>query len=94
MRTVLLALALFLSACASVDTAPPVPPAGAVEATRTEANGDVITEYRVGGALAMVRIQPARGPTWYMVDTDGDGRLDRTRGSARDAPVYYKLYSW
>lgn len=84
---------LALAACASVDTAPPVP-AGAQASTRTEANGDVVTEYRVGGALAMVKVQPANGPTWYLVDSDGDGRLDRTRGSARDAPVYYKLYSW
>lgn len=86
-----------IAACASTGVAdngaPPVP-AGAVEATRTEANGDVVTEYRVGGQLAMVRIQPVRGPTWYMVDSDGDGRLDITRGESRDAPVYYKLYSW
>ncbi len=93
MRTLLISSVLLLSACAAVDTAPPVP-AGAETAIRTEANGDVVTEYRVGGQLAMVRVQPVNGPTWYLVDSDGDGRLDRTRGSARDAPVYYKLYSW
>jgi nitrous oxide reductase accessory protein NosL len=86
--------AALLSACATTgDSAPPVP-AGAEASTRTEANGDVVTEYRVGGALAMVKVQPANGPTWYLVDSDGDGRLDRTSGEARDAPVYFKLYSW
>jgi len=88
------ALLAALAACATMDEGAPPVPAGAVEATRTEANGDVVTEYRVGGQLAMVRVQPVQGPTWYLVDSDGDGRLDRTRGSARDAPVYFKLYSW
>ena len=94
--TALLALLLstgMLSACATLDGEPAVP-AGAVESTRTESNGDVISEYRVGGQLSMVKITPARGPTYYLMDTDGDGRLDRTKGGGRDAPVYFKLYSW
>jgi hypothetical protein len=85
---------VLLSACATMDASAPPVPAGAEASTRTEANGDVVTEYRVGGALAMVKVQPANGPTWYLVDSDGDGRLDRTSGEARDAPVYFKLYSW
>ena len=89
-----LLVAVLLSACATMDAAAPPVPAGAEASTRTEANGDVVTEYRVGGALAMVKVQPANGPTWYLVDSDGDGRLDRTSGEARDAPVYFKLYSW
>ena len=95
MRILVLSAVLMLTACASMpDDGAPAVPAGAVTATRTEANGDIVTEYRVGGALAMVKVQPANGPVWYLVDSDGDGRLDRTRGSARDAPVYFKLYSW
>ena len=42
----------------------------------------------------MVRIVPARGPTYYLTDSDGDGRLDRTPQGTRDAPVYFKLYGW
>ena len=91
--TLSLLLALIAGCATTMDAAPPVP-AGAEASTRTEANGDVVTEYRVGGALAMVKVQPANGPVWYLVDTDGDGRLDRTQGEARDAPVYFKLYSW
>ena len=88
----LLAAPLFLSACASMgDDAPPVP-ANAVESTHTASNGDVISEYRVQGQLRMVRVQPARGPAYYMIDSNGDGRLDRSKGDV--SPVYYKLYSW
>ena len=89
----ILAFAAAMAACASVDpNAPPDVPAGAVEATRTDSNGDVVTEYRVNGAVAMVRIVPRQGPTYYLVD--GDGRIDRTPHGTRDAPVYYKLYEW
>ena len=69
-------------------------PADAVESTRTESNGDVVSEYRVGGRLAVVKITPARGPVYYLTDTDGDGRIDRTRDGTRDVPVYFKIYGW
>ena len=71
--------------------APPIP-ANAVETTHTESNGDVISEYRVAGQLRMVRVQPARGPVYYMIDSNDDGRLDRSKGEV--SPVYFKLYGW
>lgn len=82
--------AALLAACASDPTA--TLPKEAVPVTRTESNGDVITEYRVSGALKMVKVQPFRGPTYYVYDRDGDGKLDWEKG---EAPMtYYKLYSW
>ena len=81
---------LLLAACASDPTA--TLPTDAVPVTRTEANGDVITEYHVGGALKMVKVVPFRGPTYYVQDRDGDGKLDWSKG---EAPMtYFKLYSW
>ena len=81
---------LLLAACASDPTA--TLPTDAVPVTRTESNGDVITEYRVAGMLKMVKVQPFRGPTYYVQDRDGDGKLDWDKG---EAPLtYYKLYSW
>lgn len=59
--------------------------------TRTEANGDVITEYRVAGQLQVVKVTPARGPTYYLIDRDGDGRPD---DGAPVSPVYWKLFDW
>lgn len=87
---------LLLPACASVDDMAGAPeiPADAVENIRTEANGDVVAEYRVGGRIAVVKITPANGPTYYLTDADGDGRLERTAHGTRDVPVYFKLYGW
>lgn len=36
-----------------------------------------IKEYRVNGQLYMVEITPAKGPHYFLVDSDGDGTLDR-----------------
>ncbi len=85
-----LVVSALLAVCASLPA--PQVPEGADSATRTEANGDVITEYRVAGQLRMVKVVPLRGPTYYLLDRDGDGKLDAAKG---DAPItYYKLYSW
>jgi hypothetical protein len=84
-----LAATLALGACAT--TGPEIP-ADAVAATRTEANGDTITEYRVGNQLRVVEVHPARGPAYYLYDRDGDGVVDK----AGDNPpqTYFKLFSW
>lgn len=89
-QTLAIVFALALSACATVP--PEDMLANAEPLTRTEANGDVITEYRVAGALKMVKVAPSRGPTYYVYDRDGDGKLDWGKG---EAPLtYYKLYGW
>lgn len=63
---------------------------------RTADNGDVIQEYRVAGALRMVKITPTRGPAYYLYDDNGDGKLDRSNAPNQGdiAPVYWKLYGW
>ena len=91
MRNALLAIAATLTLGACASTGPDIP-GDAVPATRTEANGDVITEYRVGNQLRVVQVQPARGPAYYLYDRDGDGIVDK----AGDNPpqTYYKLFGW
>jgi hypothetical protein len=96
-----LLLAALLGACASRGEALPVPqtagdvpgiPDDAVAAVRTEDNGDVVTEYRVAGQLRMVKVVPARGPAYYLVDRDGDGRMDPAKGET--PTTWFKLFSW
>lgn len=96
LATSLAAAALALGACATADPGggPPAIPAGAVEAVETKPNGDVVTEYRVAGQLAVVKVQPARGPAYYLYDRNGDGRLDSSEGEGPVSPVYFELYEW
>ena len=81
-----------LAACA---TATPEQMLGndAVATTRTEANGDVVTEFRVDGRLRALRVVPSRGPTYYLYDRDGDGSIDNREGD--NPPVtYFRLFEW
>ena len=93
-------LFLALCGCATDPSAAQLDPgvdlANAEVAVRTEPNGDVIEEYRVGGQMRMVKVTPARGPAYYLIDRDGDGRLDGSRGNEENniSPVYWKLYGW
>lgn len=97
MRTtarLLLPLALAcIAGCASLDdpAANGIPP-GAVEATRTEPNGDVVTEYRIAGQLRVVKVVPSRGPTYYLYDRDGDGMVDKPGDNPPQ--TYFKLFEW
>lgn len=59
-------------------------------------DGEIITEYRVGGNLYMVKITPAFGPSYYLIDRDGDGQLEtRTNNIYEDIVVpQWVLFSW
>lgn len=93
-----LLLALALSGCATTAPSTLDDPTAALSnaeiRTRTVENGDVIEEYRVAGQLRAVKVTPARGPVYYLMDENGDGRLDSSKGEGTVSPVYYKLFSW
>ena len=62
---------------------------------RTEENGDTVEEYRQNGQVFMVKVRPKVGVPYTMMDTNGDGRLDRRDSNgAPVAPVYYTIYEW
>ena len=90
MRMLLVTTLLALGACATTGSDPQIPE-GAVANTRTETNGDVVTEYRVGTELRIVKVEPAGGPAYYLYDRDGDGRVDK---DDRAPMTYYKLFGW
>jgi Protein of unknown function (DUF2782) len=87
-----LPLMLVLGGCATAGSSQAtaeIPP-DAVAATKIQPNGDEITEYRVAGQLRVVKVQPKRGPAYYLQDRNGDGRPDDDKVS----PVYFKLFGW
>jgi hypothetical protein len=93
-RTHLFALPMLLAltACATSggrEAAVDIPP-DAAAVTKVAPNGDEVTEYRVSGQLRVVKVQPKRGPAYYLYDRNGDGRPDGDDIS----PVYFKLFEW
>lgn len=60
----------------------------ALAAEDTESSGEVvigepeqarIDEFRINGQLYMIRVTPKKGPSYYLVDSDGDGNLESHR---------------
>jgi uncharacterized protein DUF2782 len=63
---------------------PPPPPPGfeldpAVEpqVTILKRGTDTVEEYRIGGKLYMIKVTPAKGKPYYMIDHRGDGNFAR-----------------
>lgn len=94
-RTALLAACLVgLTACATTggSALPDGVPVDAEQVTRTESNGDQITEYRISGQLRAVQVVPSRGPSYFLYDRDGDGSMDGDRDNVPQ--TYFKLFGW
>ena len=97
MKALLILSVLAVAGCASSGSTandPAVDLADAQVAVRTETNGDVIEEYRVAGQLRMVKVTPSRGPAYYLMDTDGNGKLNRDDRDPRVSPVHWTIYEW
>ncbi|MBB5207570.1 DUF2782 domain-containing protein [Chiayiivirga flava] len=73
---------------------PPSDEAAPQVTIRSEDNGDTVEEYRINGQITMVKVRPKRGIPYTMMDTNGDGRLDRSDSNAPVGPVYYTIYEW
>jgi hypothetical protein len=91
-RAALLSAILIASGCATSGGANADIPEDAVPLTRTEPNGDTVTEYRVAGQLRAVMVVPSRGPTYYLYDHDGDGIPDKAGDNSPQ--TYFKLFQW
>jgi hypothetical protein len=44
----------------------------------------------------MVKVKPFIGPAYYLVDNDGDGRLETRVGNLNESPVVpqWVIFSW
>ena len=82
------------------DEAPP-PPTGMEEELQPEVriikrDNAVVREYRINGALYMIRVDPRIGPPYYLIDTTGDGNLNARRSELDPAFVVpsWMIFRW
>ena len=55
----------------------------------------IIEEYRINNTLYMVKITPVVGMTYYLIDHDGDGKLDVRKNELDDVIVpQWVLLTW
>ena len=62
---------------------------------RIKRGTDTVEEYRVGGKLYMLKVTPATGASYYLVDEKGDGKM--TRQDSFDSgvrPPMWVIHSW
>ena len=65
------------------------------EVTIIKSEEKTVEEYRLDGKLVMVKITPAAGPAYYLIDSDGDGTLDAQENDPRSASVQqWEIFSW
>lgn len=57
---------------------------------------NTIEEYRVNGQLFKVKVTPAAGPAYFMIDTDGDGVMDQRYDRLGDqlTTPQWVLFKW
>ena len=57
---------------------------------------NTIEEYRVNGQLFKVKVTPAAGPAYFMIDTDGDGVMDQRYDRQGDQVMtpQWVLFKW
>jgi len=55
-----------------------------------------IEEYRVNGNLYMVKITPSVGPSYYLIDRDGDGQMESRFSGIHDDIIVpqWVLFRW
>jgi hypothetical protein len=104
LSSVLFSALLGLSAPPPANQDVPIPPKkpppqtdeGLPQVTiRSTKDGDRYEEYRQNGQVYMVRVVPAHGVPYTLMDSDHDGRLDQSDIEKNDvSPVYYTIYEW
>ena len=57
--------------------------------------GRTVEEYVNNGRVYMVKITPVVGPSYYLLDTTGDGLLNLQHDRFEPVkPVYWKIFEW
>lgn len=66
------------------------------EVVITPSKNNNIKEYRVNGRLFMIEIVPEKGPSYFLVDKDGDGLMESRHGNTEKRLLIPKwtLLSW
>ena len=65
-----------------------------VDARRLSSRLKPLLQGAASGQLRVVKVVPLRGPTYYLVDSNGDGTLDSSEGEGPISPVQYTLFEW
>ena len=69
-----------------LQVAPQEGEAPSPEVTIRRQGRDTIEEYSIGGRVYMVKVQPAIGPAYYLVDPNGNGQFSQQINDIKNPP--------
>lgn len=69
-----------------LQVAPQEGEAPSPEVTIKRQGKDTIEEYSISGRVYMVKVQPAIGPAYYLVDPNGDGQFSQQINDIKNPP--------
>ena len=65
------------------------------EVTIIEQEGRTLQQYSVNGQVYMIKVIPSSGPSYYLLDLDGDGFMDVRRDGPQDIFIpQWVLFRW
>ncbi len=104
MRNLIISLSLLFSypafAAEVEDTPPPMPAESSEDKPKADIRvvkkGDVtMTEYRMNGHLYQIKVTPAVGPSYFLIDPNGKGNFVRQSGPSENIAIpSWVLFSW
>ncbi|MGY6553542.1 MAG: DUF2782 domain-containing protein [Wenzhouxiangella sp.] len=54
-----------------------------------------VEEFSIGGQVFMIRITPAVGPAYYLIDTTGDGNFESRHEHMEPVrPAFWRIFEW
>lgn len=82
-------------------TPPPPPPESEAPSVEVEPEVRIVTkgqeiheEYRIHGQLYMIKVKPAKGPPYYLIDPEGRGQFRRSEFQPSVTPPQWVLKRW
>jgi len=66
------------------------------EVTIVQKKDSIVHEYRINGRLYMVKVIPSVGKPYYLMDQDGDGRMESRIGDIYNDTIVpqWVLFTW
>ncbi len=75
-------------------TAEPEADESVPEVTITTKDGETRAEYRIEGRLYMIKVTPAKGKPYYLIDYEGSGEFRHSDLDPRISPPMWVIKRW
>lgn len=96
MKRIVLTLIIAVLGCQGVALAQTSDSATEPEVVISPGKESWVKEYRINGQLYMIEITPEKGPSYFLIDMDGDGQMETRQNNVQPKVMIPRwiLFSW